>query len=127
MKVLVTGFKPFAEYRVNPSSIVVDRLSREGVAWQNSLELYTAILSVSFKRARRILQELLDEYRPDIYIGLGVAAGIPYIVVERIAVNIMDARILNNDGEQPIDEPIDPEGAGSILYHATYESHREET
>jgi len=126
LKVLVTGFKPFAEYRVNPSSIVVDRLSREGVAWRNSLELYTAILPVSFKRTRRILQELLGEYRPDIYIGLGIAAGIPYIAVERIAVNMMDAKIPDNDGEQPIDEPINPEGSAA-LYHATYKSHREET
>jgi len=117
LKVLVTGFEPFAGYRVNPSSMVVERLFREGVAWGDSLELYTAILPVSFKRAGKTLQELLGEYRPDIYVGLGVAAGIPYIAVERVAVNIMDARIPDNDGEQPIDEPIDPEGPAA--YFAT--------
>jgi len=117
LRALVTGFESFAGYRVNPSSMVVERLSREGVAWGDSLELYTAILPVSFKRAGKTLQELLGEYRPDIYIGLGVAAGIPYIAVERIAVNIMDARIPDNDGEQPIDEPVDPEGP--VAYFAT--------
>jgi len=115
LKVLVTGFESFAGYRVNPSSMVVERLSREGVAWGDSLELYTAILPVSFKRAGKTLQELLGEYRPDIYVGLGVAAGIPYIAVERVAVNIMDARIPDNDGEQPIDEPIDPEGPAAYF------------
>jgi len=115
LKALVTGFEPFAGYRVNPSNMVVERLSREGVAWWNNLELYTAILPVSFKRAGKTLQELLDEYRPDIYVGLGVAAGIPYIAVERVAVNIMDARMPDNDGEQPIDEPIDPEGPAAYF------------
>jgi pyroglutamyl-peptidase len=110
MKALFTGFEPFGGDKLNPSEILVKRFTKVDVAELSDLEIHTAILPVSFKRAEVILRNLLEEHKPDIYIGLGLWSGITYITVERVAVNVKDARIPDNDGEQPVDEPIDPEG-----------------
>jgi pyroglutamyl-peptidase len=110
MKALFTGFEPFGGDKLNPSEILVKRFTKVDVAELSDLEIHTAILPVSFKRAEVILRKLLEEHKPDIYIGLGLWSGITYITVERVAVNVKDARIPDNDGEQPVDEPIDPEG-----------------
>lgn len=110
MKVLLTGFEPFGGDTVNPSEVLVKKFLEISVSELPELEVHTAILPVSFKRADLILKNLLDVHKPDIYLGLGLWSGITYITVERVAVNVKDARIPDNDGDQPVDEPIDPEG-----------------
>lgn len=110
MRVLLTGFEHFGKYDVNPSKLVVKRLSGVGEAELPGVEIHVAILPVSFRRAGEVLRSLLDELKPDIYIGLGLWAGVSYVTVERVAINVMDARIPDNDGYQPIDEPIGPMG-----------------
>lgn len=115
--ILLTGFEHFGKYDVNPSKLVVKRLSGVGEAELPGVEIHVAILPVSFRRAGEVLRSLLDELKPDIYIGLGLWAGVSYVTVERVAINVMDARIPDNDGYQPIDEPIDP--MGSLAYSTT--------
>jgi pyroglutamyl-peptidase len=118
MRALLTGFEPFGGDKLNPSELVVRKFrkfSEVGTAELPGLEICTAVLPVSFKRAGTVLRNLLDELKPDIYIGLGLWAGITYVTVERVAVNVMDARIPDNDGEQPVDEPIDPEGPSAYF------------
>lgn len=115
MKALITGFEPFGGDKINPSELAVKKLSEVGVTELPDLEVHTAVLPVSFKRAGVMLVNLLNEIKPDIYIGLGLWAGISYVTVERVGVNVKDARIPDNDGEQPIDEPIDPEGPAAYF------------
>lgn len=117
MKVLVTGFEPFGKYEVNPSEVILRSLPGAVARALPGLELVVAKLPVSFRRAGEALSGLLDAEKPDIYIGTGLRPGATYIAVERIAVNLMDARGPDNDDTQPIDEPIDP--SGPVAYFST--------
>ncbi len=117
LKALVTGYEPFGQHKVNPSELIVERL-REAVSGElDGVELVTAVIPVSFRRAGERLLGLLEEHRPDIAVSLGLWAGASYVTVERVAVNIMDARIPDNDGYQPVDEPIVP--GGPTAYFST--------
>lgn len=103
--VLLTGFEPFGGDTANPSAeavhVVADR-------WAGPETLVTAVLPVTFTGAAQSLRALMAEHRPDIVIAVGLAGGRAAIGVERIAVNLVDARIPDNDGEQPIDVPSVP-------------------
>lgn len=63
-------------------------------------------LPVSFARAPRRLAELLAEHRPDLVVCVGEAGGRGRVSVERVAINVQDARIPDEDGEQPVDLPV---------------------
>ena len=102
MKALVTGFDPFGGDAINPSYEAVRRLP----ARIGTLEVVTAELPTSFKRAMPKLRALIARVQPDIVLCVGLAADRKAISVERIAVNIDDARLPDNDGAQPIDNPV---------------------
>ncbi|WP_129787695.1 pyroglutamyl-peptidase I [Promicromonospora panici] len=106
MKVLVTGFEPFGGDAVNSSADAVAALA-EG--WAGPDELVTAVLPVAFDQVRSAdgpLLRLLDEHAPDVVVAAGLADGITQIRIERVAINLMDARIPDNDGGQPVDAPV---------------------
>ncbi|AEH25542.1 pyroglutamyl-peptidase I [Pyrococcus yayanosii] len=100
MKVLLTGFEPFGGESINPSWEAVKKVEVEGV------ELVKRKLPVSFKRVRGELPAIILEERPDVVILTGLAGGRPNITVERVAINVMDARMDDNDGYKPEDEPV---------------------
>ncbi|HEW63514.1 pyroglutamyl-peptidase I [Fervidicoccus fontis] len=114
-KILVTGFEPFGGYKQNPSQIIAEHLPEKIEKEMPNVELQTAILPVAYKKAKDKLLTLLDSYKPDIVLSMGLWAGISYVTMERVAVNIMDARIPDNDGYQPIDEPIYTEGPNAYF------------
>lgn len=102
MKALVTGFAPFAGDAINPSYEAVRRLPvRIG-----TLNVVTAELPTSFARAPRRLRALIAREQPDIVLCVGLAADRAAISIERVAVNLCDARIADNDGVQPRDKPV---------------------
>jgi pyroglutamyl-peptidase len=103
--VLLTGFEPFGGDSANPSGDAV-RLIAAG--WTGPESLVTAVLPVTFEGARRELDRLIDEHSPDVVIAAGLAGGRAEIAVERIAVNLIDARIPDNVGAQPSDAPSIP-------------------
>ena len=103
--VLLTGFEPFGGDTANPSGQAV-RLVAE--RWSGPEVLVTAVLPVTFRGAAQRLRDLLAEHRPDVVIATGLAGGRGAIGVERVAVNLIDARIADNDGAQPVDEPSVP-------------------
>lgn len=113
-KVLITGYEPFGEEKVNPSEIVAKEAAL-AVGKLENVDVVAAVLPVSFKRARTALNELLKTHKPDIALSLGLWGGISYVTLERVAINVMDARIPDNDGNQPIDEPIEPEGPAAYF------------
>ncbi len=100
--VLLTGFEPFGGDAVNPSGDAVRRVVAD---WNAPDELVTAVLPVTFAGAAARLRALIETHRPDVVIATGLAGGRSAIGVERIAVNLADARIPDNAGAQPIDEP----------------------
>ncbi|WP_454860814.1 pyroglutamyl-peptidase I [Promicromonospora soli] len=106
MKVLVTGFEPFGGDAVNSSADAVAALAQ---GWAGPDELVTAVLPVAFDQVRSAdgpLLRLLDDHAPDVVVAVGLADGITQVRIERVAINLMDARIPDNDGAQPVDAPV---------------------
>ena len=102
MTVLLTGFEPFDGHPVNASWLAVQAVAR---AWRGS-DLLTAELPVSFGRAPRVLWDRLQAVRPDVVVCVGEAAGRSHVGIERVAVNIADAELADNDGARPVDAPV---------------------
>lgn len=102
--IVVTAFEPFDGAAVNASWEAVRRL--EGVD--------KALLPVSFRRVRKAIRMILES-RPDAVICVGEARGRIAVSVERVAINLMDARIADNDGAQPRDEAIVPDSPAAFL------------
>jgi pyroglutamyl-peptidase len=98
--VLLTGFEPFDGERINPSGEIARALDGEIV---RDHRIVTAILPVAFASTLPALEALLDEHRPALAIATGQAGGRSELAIERIAANLIDARIPDADGEQPID------------------------
>ncbi len=112
MKVLVTGFEPFGGDKINPTEKIIDSLANEKL---EEVSLVTKVLPVVFKKTDEILTNLLAEHKPDIAIHLGLAAGRSSISLERVAINLMDARIPDNENYQPIDEQLRKDGETAYL------------
>jgi pyroglutamyl-peptidase len=106
MKALVTGFDAFGGDKVNPSALAVRQLKRRlgGVA------IHTAVLPTSYARSAIALRGAIHEVRPDIVLCVGQAGGRAELCLERVAINVQDARIKDNDGKQPIDRPVVRDG-----------------
>jgi pyroglutamyl-peptidase len=100
---LVTGFDPFGGSAVNPSWDAIHALNGRTIAGHRIVggELPT-IFGASLER----LQALMDELRPRLVICTGQAGGRAAISLERVAINVNDARIADNAGAKPIDLPI---------------------
>jgi pyroglutamyl-peptidase len=108
--VLVTGFEPFEQQEINASWAAVRAVAAEWDETAEGARLVTELLPVSFARAPRRLAELLLDVRPDLVVCVGEAGGRAAVGVERVAVNIQDARIPDEDGAQPVDGPVVPGG-----------------
>lgn len=113
MKVLVTGFEPFGGEKVNASLEAVRRLP----ARVGALEIETAALPTSYSRSLRALEAAIARAKPEIVLCVGQAGERAALCVERVAVNVQDARIPDNDGAQPVDAPI--VAGGPTAYLAT--------
>ena len=109
-KILVTGFEAFDKSALNPSAEIVKALKGD--------DLVTAILPVVFGQASSQLRELIDLHKPSAVLCLGQAEGRSEITPERIAINLDDARIADNEGNQPLKQRIianGPDGYFSTL------------
>jgi pyroglutamyl-peptidase len=113
MKALLTGFEPFGGETVNPAQRAVERL----VAGRDDIAIATRILPVAFDRALPLLERAIVETAPDIVLCVGEAGGRAELSLERVAINLADARIPDNDGRQPIDRPVAADGPAA--YFAT--------
>jgi pyroglutamyl-peptidase len=102
MKALVTGFEPFGGDTINPALEAIGLLkSRLG-----PLQIVTRKIPTVFGAAIEAIDAAIEETAPDIVLAVGQAGGRTELCLERIAINIDDARIADNAGRQPIDEPI---------------------
>ncbi|MDC7829773.1 MULTISPECIES: pyroglutamyl-peptidase I [Pseudomonas] len=114
MTLLLTGFAPFGGEELNPSWEAVRRLDGERLG---DLPVVAAQLPTAFGAALRVLDELLDRHRPTLVVAVGQAGGRAELSLERIAINVDDARIPDNAGRQPIDEPV--VAGGPAAYFST--------
>lgn len=111
MRVLITGFEAFDRERVNPASEAVLGLEDEILG----CEIIKYILPTEFRKSIKVLDKLIEKYEPNIVVNIGQAGGSYDIRVERIAINIDDARIPDNNGNQPIDERIYEDGENAYF------------
>jgi pyroglutamyl-peptidase len=102
MKALVTGFEPFGGERINPSFEALSRLPRR----LGTLDIATRSLPVVYGTALTALREAIAATAPDIVLCTGLAGGRAELSLERVAINVDDARIPDNGGNQPIDRPV---------------------
>jgi len=90
MRILLTGFEPFGNATTNPSGEIVKQISMDNV--------FTAILPVAYTKSAEHLLALIAEHNPDVVICLGQAEGRTQITPERVAINLDDARLADNEG-----------------------------
>lgn len=102
MKVLVTGFEPFGGDGVNASWEAVRLLP----AHIGNIDIVVERVPVAFGKSGRIVADLVGRERPDAVLCVGVAAGRAQVTPEYVAINHRHARIADNDGAQPLDEPV---------------------
>ena len=105
MKILVTGFDPFGGEKINPAIESVKRLPEVIGAQIVKLEIPTVV-----HQSLAVIREAIRKEDPDMILSIGQAGGRPDITVERVGINVDDCRIADNAGNQPVDEPIYPEG-----------------
>ena len=108
---LVTGFDAFGGETMNPALEAVRRLP----ARIDDIRIVTRELPTVFGRSRAVLRAAMLEIRPDIVLCVGQAGGRSELSLERVAINVDDARIPDNAGQQPIDEPIEPDGPAAYF------------
>jgi pyroglutamyl-peptidase len=112
--ILLTGFEPFNKASINPSWEAVKALK----GWRgDGFAVEVRQLPCVFGLANRVMAGLLEELKPDVVIATGQAGGRPELSVERVAINVDDASIFDNEGQQPVDAPV-VEG-GPAAYFST--------
>ena len=109
MRILLTGFEPFGKATLNPSGEIVKQISGENIV--------TAILPVAYAQSAERLLALIAEHNPDVVICLGQAEGRIQITPERIAINLDDARLADNEGVMRNEVPIVLDGP--VAYEST--------
>ena len=113
MKILVTGFDPFGGEAINPAYEAVKRLP-DAIA---GAEIVRLEIPTVFSRCGPAVESAIQEHRPDAVLCVGQAGGRSCVTVERVAINLADARTPDNSGAQPVDEPI--QANGPAAYFAT--------
>ena len=110
MKILLTAFDPFGGESVNPAA-----LAAAGAEAPAGAELYRLEVPTVFGRSVETAVKKIRELRPDAVICVGQAGGRSTVTPERVAINLMDASIPDNAGNQPVDEPVVPGGENALF------------
>lgn len=110
--VLLTGFAPFGGETTNPSWEAVAALDGGRIRGHR---VVARQLPVTFGASLKALRTALRETSPSLVICIGQAGGRAQLSLERIAINVDDARIPDNAGQQPIDTPIIERGPAAYF------------
>lgn len=111
MKVLLSGFDAFGGEKINPALEVVKGVSEK----IGDIEVRKITIPTIFRESLEVLWEEAKKYQPDVILSIGQAGGRYEISLERVAINIDDARIQDNAGNQPIDTPIFEDGKNAYF------------
>lgn len=119
---LITGFDPFAGADHNPSWDVAEELAARAADGRLIAQTEHTGLTVDIHRlpvvheaALEALDAAIAAVAPDVVISLGLADGTDAVRLERVGLNLRDARIPDNAGAQPVDEPIVDDGAPALF------------
>ncbi len=111
MKIMITGFDPFGGESVNPAYEAVKLLPDE----IGGVEIVKLEIPTVFGKAGEALKAGIEEYRPDAVICVGQAGGRSGMSVEKVAINFVDARIPDNENNQPVDQVIEEDGKNAYF------------
>lgn len=111
MKVLVTGFDPFGGEKINPALEAVKKMKDQ----IEGAEIVKVEIPTVFNKSIDELDKAMERENPDIVICVGQAGGRFDLTVERVAINMDDARITDNEGNQPIDTKIFEDGESAYF------------
>ncbi len=101
--VLVTGFEPFGGEEINSSELVARALHGQVIG---GMTVVAVVLPCVFATAPVALQQALQRWQPRLVLALGQAAGRNEMSLERVAINLIDAPMADNAGQQPTDAPV---------------------
>ena len=110
-KLLLTAFTPFDGERINPALEAV-KLVKDKIG---NLEIVKLEVPTVFGKSIETVREAIEREKPDFVLSIGQAGGRAEITPERVAINLDDARIPDNEGNQPIDEPIFSDGENAYF------------
>ena len=111
MKILLTGFEPFGGESINPAQEAV-QLVKDEIKGAQIVKCYVPVV---FGKAIDTVHEALKKENPDAVLLIGQAGGRYEITPERIAINCDDGRIPDNEGNQPVDQPIRADGPAAYF------------
>lgn len=111
MKILVTGFDPFGKETLNPAWEAVRRLP----ATIAGAQIVTLQVPTVFDQAARVVHAAIVREQPAVVLDIGQAGGRSGLTPERVAINLNDAGIADNQGNQPVDQPIQADGAAAYF------------
>ncbi len=111
MKVLITGFDPFGGESINPALEAVKKLPNT----ISNAEIIKLEIPTVFKKSLEKIEANILAHKPDIVISIGQAGGRFGITPERVAINIDDARISDNEKNQPIDLKVFEDGENAYF------------
>ena len=111
MKILFTGFDQFGGEKINPSYEAV-KLLPDVIPGAEIIKLKVPTV---YRKSAEAIAEKIEECCPDAVISVGQAGGANAIRLERIAVNLDDYRIPDNEGNQPVDFPIYEDGPNAYF------------
>lgn len=117
-KILVTGFDPFGGATVNPSWQAVKALP----AQIGDFAVHTLQIPTVFGKASEAVLEAAERLQPDVILCVGQAGGREAVTPERIGVNIRDARIADNAGNQPKGAMVAEDGPAAYFATVPVES-----
>lgn len=115
MRVLISGFEPFGGRDLNPTALIIEALQNKEISYPAKMTVDHILLPVTFEDSFHVLNQKIKVFNPDIVISFGQAAKRSAIELETVAVNKIDADISDNDGIQPKDQLINPNGEASYL------------
>ncbi|MFO1446193.1 pyroglutamyl-peptidase I [Bacillus sp. Bva_UNVM-123] len=113
-KVLITGFDPFGKDQVNPALEAIKQINEKTF---EHVKIVTEEIPTVFHESLKVAIKSIEVHQPDVVICIGQAGGRTQITPERVAINLDDARIPDNQQNQPIDEVIIPDGP--VAYWST--------
>ena len=112
MFAVVQGFGPFGDFAVNPSELLVRALADRALP-----DVVTEVLPVSLERTATEVPKLIEQHRPQVYLGVGLAAGRASLSLEAVAVNLADwpSKAADADGVSVTRIPVAEDGPAAHL------------
>ncbi|MGC8902724.1 MAG: pyroglutamyl-peptidase I [Fervidobacterium sp.] len=114
-QILVTGFEKFGGERLNPSEKIVRKIGKMGKKLRENILLDTLILPVSYDRSIKVLEDFYSKTKVDFVLHIGQSGGRATISLERIAINLMDSLLADNDNITLSNKKVIQEGQDAYM------------